>query len=171
MFTVIQSQGSLADLITLDEAKYQCRLMPDFILDDTELTDLKLACCELAQTYTHRLLTEGVVNGESDEYYPEFILPWGNVTAVTEVLLDDEAYTDFTFSPVTQKLKIPDTFSNIKVTYNAGYSALPVKAKKAILMMISTLYNNHDDFIPGLTIQKIPMSSLMLLDSIKLYVV
>ena len=41
-------------------------------------------------------------------------------------------------------------------------------ASMAVLMMISTAYNNRDDIIVGQTIQSIPMSSRVLLDRVRL---
>lgn len=167
MYSIIQTQVDLSSLVTLDEAKRQCRLLPSFTLDDDDLNHLIAACTELAQVYTHRLLTVGTVVAESDEYRPVIQLPWGNATTITEVLLDDVEYTDYTFSTVTQKLKIPTTYSNIKITYEAGYATLPVRVKQGILMMISTWYNNREDYVTGMTLDTIPLSSLKALDSVR----
>ena len=167
MYSIIQTQLPLSDLVTLDEAKRQCRRLPSYTLDDDTFTHLIATCTELAQVYTHRLLTVGTIVAESDEYRPVIQLPWGNVTTITEVLLDDVVYTDYTFSTVTQKLKIPSSYSNIKITYEAGYDELPVRVKQGILMMISTWYNNREDYVTGMTIDTIPLSSLKALDSVR----
>ena len=167
MYSVIQSQTALSSLVTLDEAKRQCRRLPSYTLDDDDFEHLIAVCTSLAQVYTHRLLTVGTIVAESDEYHPVIQLPWGNVTTITEVLLDGEAYTDYTFSTVTQKLKIPTTYSNIKITYEAGYTTLPDSVKHGILMMISTWYNNKEDYVAGMTLDTIPLSSLKALDSVR----
>ncbi len=92
-------------------------------------------------------------------------------TTIDEVLLDDTATTNFTFSPITQKLKITSgvAFSNIKVTYTAGYATLPMKVKQGILVMISTMYNNREDVATGTTVEELPLTARRLLDSIKYY--
>lgn len=171
MYTVINNQADLSTLVTLAEAKRQCRLDPSFTLDDDELTDMTLVCTELAQSYTKRLLTVGSVSVEVEENKSVIQLPWGNVTTIDEVLLDDTATTAFTFSPITQKLKITSgvAFSNIKVTYTAGYTTLPMKAKQGILVMISTMYNNREDVATGTTVEELPLTARRLLDSIKYY--
>lgn len=169
MYSVISSQQSLTDLITLNEAKRQCRIMPTNTLDDDDLNHLISACSELAQVYTHRLLTPGIVNMESDEYSPVVQLPWGEATTIQQVLLDDVETEDYTFSTVTQKLKINTNYSNIKVTYDAGYINLPARVKQGILMMISTWYNNREDYVEGMTVQTIPLSCIRALDSVRLY--
>lgn len=169
MFTVIASQDPLSGLITLDEAKRQCRLLPSFNMDDDDLTHLISVACELAQTYTRRLLTEGVINLEANEYRNSIMLPYGNVSTVNSVLLDDVEDTEFTFSTVTGLLQPSRTYNNIKVNYDAGYVTLPTSAKQGILMLISTMYNNRDDFVTGMTAGKMPLYSTKLLDSIKDY--
>lgn len=167
MYSIIQTQTDLSALVTLEEAKRQCRLLPSFTLDDDDLTHLIATCAELAQVYTHRLLTIGTVIVECDEYRPTLVLPWGNVTSIDQVLLDGVESTDYTFSPVTQKLKVNRSYSNIKVTYEAGFTELPSRIKQGILMMISTWYNNREDYITGMTVEKIPLSALKCLDSVR----
>ncbi len=171
MYTQIVSQDPFTDVVTLDEAKRQCRLMSSFTMDDDDLTAIIDSCCSLAQSYTKRLLTAGTVNAEMDEYRSSWTLPFGSVTSITSVHLDDVEYTDFTFSPTTQRLKINESYSNIKVTYECGYGTgeIPASAKQGILMMISTLYNNRDDFISGLSIEEVPLCSLTLLGSIRYF--
>lgn len=68
MYTQIVSQGPFSGVITLDEAKRQCRLMSSFTMDDDDLNALIDSCCSLAQSYTKRLLTTGTVIAEMDEY-------------------------------------------------------------------------------------------------------
>lgn len=170
MFSIIQSQTDLSTLITLDEAKRQCRLLPSDTLDDDDLTHLIAVCTDLAQTYTHRLLTPGVIVAESETYSRSIMLPWGNVTAIDEVLLDGESYTDYEFSDVTQKLTIPDAYSKVRITYQAGYTVLPARVKQGILMMISTFFNTRDDLIPGLSFTEVPMNCRACLDSVRYYV-
>jgi len=170
VFNIIQSQDDLTTLITLDEAKRQCRLLPSDTLDDDDLTHLIAVCTDLAQTYTHRLLTRGVIVAESSEYHRSIMLPWGNVDTIDEVLLDGEEYTDYEFSPVTQKLTIPDTYSHIRVTYQAGYTTIPPKVKQGILMMISTFFNTRDDLVPGMSFTEVPVNSRACLDSVRYYV-
>lgn len=167
MHTKIQSQIDLSTLITLDEAKRQCRLIPSFTHDDDDLNHLIASCAELAQTYTYRLLTPGTISAEADEYSSVLLLPWGNVSSVSQVMLDDVEYSDFSFSEVTGKLKIQDPYSNIKITYEAGYQTLPIKVKQGILMMISTFYNNREDYIAGMNIEQIPLCSTRILDSVR----
>jgi len=171
MFSIIQTQDPLSDVVTLEEAKRQCRVMSTDTIDDDDLNHLKLVAAELAQVYTHRLLTPGTIVAESNEYIRGGVmLPWGGVTSITEVLLDGEVYTDFEFSPVTQKVTIPDTYNNIRITYDAGYTEVPARVKQGILMMISTFFNTRDDIIPGMDFNEVPLNSRAALDSVRYYV-
>lgn len=169
MYTKINSQAALT-LVTLAEARRQCRLMPDETLDDDELTLLINVCSELAQDYTHRLLTLGSVTCEVEESVTEVQLPYGNATEITSVTVNGVDYTDYSFSDISQKVKFPYSVSNVLITYNAGYETIPAKVKQGILMMISTLFDNHNDFISGMTIEEIPIPARKLLDSVRYYV-
>lgn len=168
MYTLIDSQEPLT-LVSLEEVKRQCRLMDSFVLDDDYLTSLILVCSELAQTYTHRLLTPGSISAESDKYQPVVSLPWGGVTAINQVVLDGVVSDSYTFSHITQKLKINTSYSNIQVSYDCGFIEIPAKVKQAILFMVSTMYNNRDDYITGMTVEKMPMTSQVLLNSVRYY--
>ena len=172
MYSVINSQTDL-ELVTLDEAKRQCRISWD--IDDDELNSLIKTCSQLAQDYTHKLLTLGSVTAEIEEYKSVVILPWGNVTTIDSVELDGEVAVedeDYTFSTVTQKIKFSTTYSNAVITYSCGYSTVPEKVKQGVLVMLSTLFNNHDDIIVGmsLTVENMPLASTRLLDSVRYYV-
>lgn len=169
MHSVISTQTDLSTLISLDEAKRQCRLMPTFTLDDDDLYHLIDTCTNLAQVYTKRLLSPGTVIAESDEYRTLIQLPWGRATSITSVVLDGVESTDYTFSTITQVLRVTKRYSNIVITYEAGYDVLPSNIKHGILMMISTWYNNREDYVQGMTLEKIPMSSLRILDSVRYF--
>lgn len=170
MYTKINSQVALSGLVSLAEAKRQCRIMPDDTLDDDDLTHLIDVCTELAQDYTHRLLTVGSVTCEVEDYTSVIQLPYGNATAVTEVTVDGVVTTDYSFSDITQKVKFNTSVSNVQITYTCGYEVVPAKVKQGILMMVSTMFNNRDDFISGMTVEEIPIPARKLLDSVRFYV-
>ncbi len=168
MYRKIISQDSL-DLVTLDEVKSQCRVFNDF--EDEYLESLIEPFSDLAQSYTNRMLSEGVAVVVVEKYCPTIQLPFGEVTEVTEVLLDDDDVTseDFTFEPITQKIKISVPFCKVKITFNAGYETLPKVVRQSILMAISTAFNNRDDIVIGQSVDKLPMTSLVLLDRVRLH--
>lgn len=168
MYTVINDQSELA-LVTMEEVKRQCRLMPSFTMDDGYLNSLILTCSELAQKYTKRLLTSGDISGESDHYRAVVQLPWGGVTTITELRLDGVASTDYTFSHITQKIKIGPAYANLQVDYKSKYNKSPTLIKQAVLIMISTFYSNRDDYVTGVTLERIPMTSLNLLNAVRIY--
>ena len=170
MYSKIITQVDLATLVTLDEAKKQCRISHAF--DDDYITSLIAVSAELAQTYTRRALTPATVTSVVDEHQRYVVqLPYGDVTDVTEVLLDDVATTDFEFEEITQKLTVNKSYSKLKATYNCGYATgeLPAVAKHGILLTISTLYNNREDFVTGNNVYELPMTSRKVLDAIKYY--
>lgn len=170
MYYQIITQDPLdVTVVTLDEAKAQCRVTHTF--DDAYITSLIPVALELAQTFTRKLLTPGTVKVVVDDGRPEILVPFGGVASVTELKLDDVVSTDFTFDPVMEKLTPTVTYTKAEVTFDTGYTELPATVKHAVLMMISTFYNQRDDMITGVNIEKIPHRSTVLLGKVKNYVV
>ena len=175
MYTKINSQSSL-DLVTLSEVKLQLRLTNSFTMDDAYIAGLISASGELAQTYTNRMLSLGSVSQMWETYESEYKLWGGNVTTITSVTGEKPEsgevveITDYRFNELSQKLTIaPESRNliNITATYQAGYTATPTKVKQGILMMIATFYNNREDFLVGQTHEKLPFTSTILLDSVR----
>ena len=166
MYKKINSQVELK-LVTLDEVKAQCRVFTTH--EDDYLKSLIPVYSDLAQSYTRRLLTEGEGVVFIEEYCPIVQLPFGEVTAITEVLIDDVATTDYTFNAITQKIKINTTFDEAKITFAAGYLVVPDVVKQAILIAINTAFVNRDDVIVGQTVTKMPRTSEDLLDRVKFH--
>lgn len=168
MYHRINSQEDLSTLITLDEARKQCRVTHAF--DDDYITGLIPVAAEMAQTYSKRILTPASMTSVVENYQgSEVQLYSGDVTGVTEVLLDSEETTDFEFEEVTQKLTVNSVYDKLKVTYDCGYTTLPAVVKQAILITISTLYNSREDFIAGVTVSKLPLTAETLLNRVKFY--
>lgn len=165
MFKKILSQQPITGLITLPEVKSHCRVFNTF--EDTYLTSLIPVYLDMAQSYTGRMLTTGsaiiVVEG-----CREVLLPFGDVTDVTKVTLDGTESTNFTFDDITQKVTIGQAYDSARIEFIAGYATLPAVVKQAVLVMISTAFNNRDDVVVGQTPNEMPRTSRDLLDRVKL---
>lgn len=166
MYKKIVSQAILT-LVTLAEVKSQCRVFNTF--EDDYLTSLIEPYSDLAQGYTHRMLTQGVGVVFVEEYCPKFQLPFGEVTEVTEVLVDGVATTDFEFNTITQKVKINVSFTEAQVTFTAGYLVVPKVVKQAVLIAINNAFVNRDEVVVGQTVAKLPTTSETLLDRVKFH--
>lgn len=168
MYSVILSQAPLT-LVTLAEAKAQCRVTHDF--DDVLIESLILVASDMAQKYSNRMLTVGSAMAVVESYCKTVQLPYGDTTGVTELQLDGVVSTDYTFEPVTQKVTIGSPYSTAKITFSCGFVSVPPAVKHAVLLSISTLYNNRDDFVTGLTVASMPITSERLLDTVRYYVI
>ena len=166
MYKKIISQASLATLLTLDEVKAQCRVFTDF--EDAYLLSLIPAYADLAQSYTGRMLTEGSAVVVVDSGDLSVLLPYGEVTEVTKLVLDGTESTAFTFDDVSQIISINAPYATARIEFNAGYETLPVVVKQAVLVMINTQFNNRDDVVVGQTVNEMPRTSRDLLDRVKL---
>lgn len=172
MYVKILSQADLK-LVTLAEAKAQCRVMDSFTMDDTYIESLIDIASSLAQSYCNKLLTLGSVAGGWTEYASEITL-WGGDATVTAVTAENGTVdiTDFEFHEITQKLTIPSQYSelrNFDVTYDCGLISPTPRIKQGVLMMVSTFYNNRDDAVVGLSIEEMPMTSRDILNADRHY--
>ena len=114
------------------------------------------------------MLTTGsavvVVHG----WQSQVLLPYGNVTEVTKLVLDGTESTAFTFDDVSQMVTINAPYATARIELNAGYETLPVVVKQAVLVMINTAFNNRDDVVVGQTVNEMPRTSRDLLDRVRL---
>ncbi len=165
--------------VTLDEAKSQCRLLSSFTLDDDYLNSLILTAADAAQQYLHWMVSTGTVKQYSGtggvlQLYGRY------VTGITEITATDSAGDevtlveddDYTYNDVTEEVTVSTAYVDIYITYacGAGTDDLPGSVKQGVLMLISTMYNNREDFIAGLTVEKMPLTSKKLLSMSRNYV-
>ena len=166
MFKKILSQQPLDGLITLDELKRHCRVFTDF--ENSYLTSLIPISLDLCQSYTGRMLTTGSAVAVVHSWQSQVLLPFGEVTEVTKLILDGTESTAFTFDDVSQIISINAPYATARIEFNAGYEALPVVVKQAVLVMINTAFNNRDDVVVGQTVNEMPRTSRDLLDRVRL---
>src|SRR5574343_329130 len=100
MYKKIISQEPLDGLITLPEVKAHCRVFSNF--EDTYLSSLIPVYLDMAQSYTGRMLTTGSAVAVVHSWQSQVLLPFGNVTEVTKLILDGTESTAFTFDDVSQ---------------------------------------------------------------------
>ena len=166
MYKKIISQATFDGLITLDEVKSHCRVFNDF--ENSYLQSLIPVYLDMAQSYTGRMLTTGSAVAVVHSWQSQVLLPFGNVTEVTKLVLDGTESTAFTFDDVSQMVTINAPYATARIEFNAGYETLPVVVKQAVLVMINTAFNNRDDVVVGQTVNEMPRTSRDLLDRVKL---
>ena len=172
MYSRIKSQTPFS-IVKLSEAKRQ--LNEQFNDDnDTHIQMLIDIASDLAQSYTNRLLSTGVielvVSGKKS-----FFLPYGeateDITPIVATVTDDPV--TFDFEPISQIFTFDDGVINstdrVKLTYDAGYASgkVPPSVKMGVLMLISTLYEWREDYA-DVSVNNIPIGSTQLLDSVKI---
>jgi len=163
MFKRVISQAPLA-VVSLDEAKSQLNIIDD-TSEDTYIQLLIDASTKLAEKYTGRLFSLGTVEVILSGF-DVGILPFGEISELTSVVSDD-ANLKYDFEPISQMIFINTVASSVKVTFDAGYTEVPTEAKMGILMLVSSLYENREDTV-AVSTSNIPLSSTVILDSIKL---
>ena len=159
--------------VTLDEAKSQCRRLSSFTLDDDLFNNIILAAADSAQEYLHWMVSEGQVMQYS-ETGGVFKLYGRFVTSIDDVVADGVTLTteDYSYNEVTEEITLSESYTDVYITYSCGATSadLPNNVKQGILMLISTMYNNREDFITGLSVEKMPLTSKHLLGMSRVYV-
>lgn len=171
MNSKIKSQEQLS-IVTMAEAKGQLNII-DSNDDDAHIQLLIDSCSELAEGYTKRLLSQGVVElvffGKISVR-----LPYGEATEEDTPIVATVAGDpiSFEFDDISQMLTITDanvrSTDKVKVTYSAGYKKVPNSVKLGVLMMISSVYENREDSVAGLTVENIPLNSMAILNRVRL---
>lgn len=175
MYKKIVTQTDM-NLVTLAEAKAQCRLTTSFTMDDDYLESLIAVCSELAQNYVKRLLTTGTVIASLEKYQEKTFLYGGDITAIDSITATSPAGEEgdiiafASVNPVSQYLTISPlyaSYTDFEITYQCGYETVPTKVKQGILMMIASMYNNREDGLINQSYEKLPFTSITLLDSVR----
>lgn len=173
MYIRIKQRTNPLNVVTLDEARGQLNLLPSENDFDTHIQILIEACSELAEAYTRRRLSRCVILllSESGEDGNDFKLPFGEVNNDDIVSVKDQEGNDvtYTFNEISQRIVL-DKLTDVTIEYSAGYedANIPSKAKLGILSMLNTFFNHREDFIAGLSVEEVPITSTKILDAIKL---
>lgn len=151
-------------VVTLLDAKAHLRVLESD--DDLYIQDLLDAAEAQAEDITSRYLSE-----KSSEFFllekqEIFELPKSPLVAVDTIeyfsdaseqyeVLDASFYSvNATREPAQVKLDLSiemniDAFHPLKVSYRAGYAALPAPLKQWILMRVATMYENREEIVVG----------------------
>lgn len=182
MITKLTSAPSVEPL-TLTEVKLHLRLVTlaadaaAYTREDDLLNGLILAARTMAENYTHRALITQTWTAYLQDFPLRIKLPYPPFQSVTSITSEGAAFTDFKVG-VAGVIEPADSYtwpslSNapgadpIVVIWKAGYGTaatnVPEPIRQAMKLMIGHLYANHEDTIPGVSLQVIPFGSEALL--------
>lgn len=171
MYTKITAQTPLA-IVTLLEAKSQLNIVDD-VTHDTHIQLLIEAASELAEGYTKRMLSTGTVELITSGQQI-FFLPYGEATEAVTAIVATVAGNPITFEfePISQIFTIDNgqitSTDKVRLIYKAGYATIPTSVKMGVLMIISSLFENREDIAVGLSVNDIPLSSMQILNKVKI---
>ena len=169
MFYKVQSQAPL-QVVSLNQAKRQLNIIDDDE-DDTHIQLLIDSATDLTQKYANRLLSIGnvdcVIQGKSALY-----LYGGEVQNINSVTYRDGGEdAPYTFDDISQIFSLEaeaDLTKEIVINYDVGYSEVPAMATMGALMIISSLYENRENTVTGVSVADIPLDSMKILDAIRI---
>jgi uncharacterized phiE125 gp8 family phage protein len=183
----------ITEPVSLAEAKLHLRVTTD--TDNTLITSLISSARQHCENITCRALASATFELVMDTFPEKIVLPMSPVESVTSKKYTDSdgidttlAATEYILYTSEPAVVIPDydvswpSFTEyplgaVKVRYVAGYRAastdaslhIPEAIKQAILLIISTLYENRENIVIGQTIANIPMGAEALLQPFRIW--
>lgn len=143
--------------VTIEEAKSFCRILTN---DDDAIISLLIdAATDYAQNVTGRQLCtatyEIVVGGEQS-----LRLPKAPLKAITSIMcngvdLDYSLHYDYDVAFI--EFSATD---DVTITYECGYDVIPASLKAWCLNKVSTLYENRESIVVGLSVAEVPSSMI-----------
>jgi hypothetical protein len=178
MFHKINTQTPLS-IITLSEAKAQCRIFPTETVQESYLMSCIEQASSLAQVYTNRMLSSGTVSATWDGFKSKVKLWGGNVTSVDSVIGKTLTGTSvviegYSFNEISQILTMPSEHASLvefAASYTCTIATVPNIIKAGVLHLTEYLFNNRGDTVIGMSIEEMPITATRLLDAEKHYVV
>jgi hypothetical protein len=152
-------------IISRTDAKNYIRV--DTTQDDT-LIDWMI---EAAHTAAENYMSRDIIAKERTYYLDEsatgFIdVPFGPVASVDDVTVKGVSVAFSVYGLGDPMVEIEPAAVNIKIDFTTEGMSDGL-LKQALLMMVSTYYDNRTDFVTGMTVNEVPSASAKLLDGIK----
>lgn len=152
-------------IISRTDAKNYIRV--DTTQDDT-LIDWMI---EAAHTAAENYMSRDIIAKERTYYLDEsatgFIdVPFGPVASVDDVTVKGVSVAFSVYGLGDPMVEIEPAATNIKIDFTTEGMSDGL-LKQALLMMVSTYYDNRTDFVVGQSVNEVPSASAKLLDGIK----
>ena len=152
-------------IISRTDAKNYIRI--DTTADDT-LIDWMI---EAAHTAAENYMSRDIIAKERTYYLDEsttgFIdVPFGPVASVDAVTVKGISVSFSVYGLGDPMVEIDPLGTNIKIDFTTEGMSDGL-LKQALLMMVSTYYDNRTDFVVGQSVNEVPSASAKLLDGIK----
>ncbi len=161
------------DLISLDILKEHIRQDDDY--ENEIIQAYYLAAIDYAEKYTNRYFTETNIIGYQRDYSSKILVPFDINEVVSVKARNNDTVVDieFTFNVVSNEIEIKSDYkmySDFEVCFSTGYkeNELPKAIHQGILMLFATIYEVREDVSYGVTANKVPFKSTMMLDMYKL---
>lgn len=152
-------------IISRADAKNYIRI--DVTADDT-LIDLMI---EAAHTAAENYMSRDIIAKERTYYLDSSVdgfidVPFGPVASVDSVTVKGTNVSFTVYGLGDPMVEIEPATTDIKINYTTEGMSDGL-LKQALLMMVSTYYDNRTDFVTGMTVNEVPSASAKLLDGIK----
>ena len=172
-------------MLSLSEVKEHLRV--EVTDDDTLIGNLLTAAYSFVEKYCDSTILDTEKVDYLDCFQSEIILKNSPAQSITSIAYNDEdsaaqSQTDYYLDTREQRAVLKpeyndswpstdNTYGNVVITYQAGYASTPEQVNQAVLMIIGSLYEQRENHIIGVSIDKVPMSVELLLEPYRIVTV
>lgn len=159
--------------VTLEQARYQCGILPDESYFDSQLSDLISEAREYAEEYCNVRFAEVALTIEGDEFADLARLPTGPIQSLSAIrfispsgsaeVLDSEMYRLHRdgiepFVSLAPGARWPARERGSRIIIEGVFGGgVPLSVRRAMLMLISHWFVNRDAVVTGTIATTIPM--------------
>ena len=155
-----------SEIITVTDAK-------NFIRIDTTADDTLLGIMiEAAHTAAENYMSRDII-AKNRKYYLDYTsdglidIPWGPIDEIVSVQINNIEQTGYTVYGLGDKMiELEGNARDVIIEFTTLGMSDGI-LKQALLMMVSTYYDNRTDFVTGMTVNDVPSASAKLLDGLK----
>jgi uncharacterized phiE125 gp8 family phage protein len=161
---LVQTVAPINEPVSLDEAKKFMRILEND--DDTLIESMIIGAREYAENYTNRQLMTATYELYLSDFIQDFKMPKNPIQSITSIeymdedgnyqVLDSSLYYLYGDNDIS-KIHFEDFEDHkehkkaIKITFVAGYTTVPSSIIAYIKVLVSTMYENREQYIIGVS--------------------
>jgi uncharacterized phiE125 gp8 family phage protein len=171
---LVQTVAPADEPLSLEDAKLFMHILEND--EDTLITSMISSAREYAENYTNRqfeIATWGLI---TDCLYSGLTIPLSPVTeiltveymdedAVYQTLSTDDYYSYVEYGATKLHISSAPSYKDdkraIKITFKAGYTTVPSSIVSFLKVLVSTMYENREQYIVGVSVETMANPAIM----------
>jgi len=163
---LVQTVAPASEPLSLDDAKTFMHILEND--EDALITSMTISAREYAENYTNRQFEIATYELITDRMYSGLTIPKSPVTEISKIeymdsdevyqtLSTDDYYLYFEYGAAKIYFNSIPSYKDdkraIKITFKAGYTTVPSSLVSYLKVLVSTMYENREQYIVGVSIE------------------